>query len=286
MKRIIMTALTIVAIFGEVLAQPKIDGRTPIREKRGYDQRIVVDTATVRVLYALNAKDIKDENTYLDLGKLEVGVRMQKYSSEFVYTSDLEIAKWKQEKGYSGYVPKTFFLRGERKDYWSELVYSDYFIVGNSLTEWACMPLWAEKDNGRYTEQWPLMQWTLQDSTQTILDHRCQKAICHFRGRDFVAWFAADVPVKGGPWKFGGLPGCILKVYDTQHIYEWEAVGIERGTFPICQYPELLYPKTSRKRIWKLQKEYTENYLNAIGWTSLEGRPAPKRIPFEQLEVE
>ena len=285
MKRIIIL-LTILAVCGEVWAQPKINGRAPVREKRGYDKRIVVDTANVRILYALNAKDVKDENTYLDLGKLEVGRRMQKYCSEFVYTSDLEVAKWKKEKGHQGYVPKTFFIRGENTDNWSELVYSDYFIEGNSLTEWACMPLYAEKDNGRYTEQWPLMQWSLQDSTQTILGHRCQKATCHFRGRDFVAWFAADVPIKGGPWKFGGLPGCILKVYDTQHLYEWEAVAIERGTFPICQYPESLYPKATRKRIWKLQKEYTENYLNAIGWTSLEGRPTPKRVPFEQLEKE
>ena len=285
MKRIIIL-LTILAVCGEVWAQPKINGRAPVREKRGYDKRIVVDTATVRVLYALNAKDIKDEDTYLDLGKLEVGGRMSKYSSEFVYTSDLEVAKWKKEKGHQGYVPKTFFIRGENTENWSELVYSDYFIEGNRLTEWACMPLYAEKDNGRYTEQWPLMQWSLQDSTQAILGHRCQKATCHFRGRDFVAWFAADVPIKGGPWKFGGLPGCILKVYDTQHLYEWEAVAIERGTFPICQYPESLYPKATRKRIWKLQKEYTENYLNAIGWTSLEGRPTPKRVPFEQLEKE
>ena len=285
MKRIIIL-LTILAVCGEVWAQPKINGRAPVREKRGYDKRIVVDTATVRVLYALNAKDIKNEDTYLDLGKLEVGGRMSKYSSEFVYTSDLEVAKWKKEKGHQGYVPKTFFIRGENTENWSELVYSDYFIEGNRLTEWACMPLYAEKDNGRYTEQWPLMQWSLQDSTQTILGHRCQKATCHFRGRDFVAWFAADVPIKGGPWKFGGLPGCILKVYDTQHLYEWEAVAIERGTFPICQYPESLYPKATRKRIWKLQKEYTANYLNAIGWTSLEGRPTPKRVPFEQLEKE
>ena len=285
MKRIIIF-LTILAVCGEVWAQPKINGRAPVREKRGYDKRIVVDTANVRILYALNAKDVKDENTYLDLGKLEVGRRMQKYSSEFVCTSDLEVAKWKKEKGHQGYVPKTFFIRGENTDNWSELVYSDYFIKGNTLTEWACMPLYAEKDNGRYTEQWPLMKWTLTSETLTILGHRCQKATCHFRGRDFVAWFAADVPIKGGPWKFGGLPGCILKVYDTQHLYEWEAVAIERGTFPICQYPESLYPKTTRKRIWKLQKEYTENYLNAIGWTSLEGRPAPKRVSFEQLEKE
>ncbi|MBQ9362009.1 MAG: GLPGLI family protein, partial [Bacteroidaceae bacterium] len=121
---------------------------------------------------------------------------------------------------------------------------------------------------------------------QTILGHRCQKATCRFRGRDFVAWFAADVPIKGGPWKFGGLPGCILKVYDVQKIYVWEAVAIERGTYPVMQYPDKLYPKSTRKSVWQRQKKYAEDYLNAIGWTSLEGRPTPPKIHFEPLEKE
>ncbi|MBQ7421677.1 MAG: GLPGLI family protein [Bacteroidaceae bacterium] len=283
MRRIMFIAL-VLAVCSGAWAQPKANGKAPIREKRGYDQRRVVDTASVRVLYALNAKDIKDENTYLDLGKLEVGKRMCKYSSEFIYLSDLEVTKWKREKGHRGYVPKTFFIRGDKPKEWSELVYSDYFVQGDKLTEWASMPLYAEKDNGRYTEPWPLMRWELKDSTKTILHHKCQMATCHFRGRDFIAWFAPDVPIKGGPWKLGGLPGCILKVYDTQFYYKWEAVAIERGTFPICQYPETLYPTASRKRIWKLQKEYTENYWNAVGvvW---ESGPV-KRIKYEQLEKE
>lgn len=130
------------------------------------------------------------------------------------------------------------------------------------------------------------MKWMLGKETQTILGHRCQKATCRFRGRDFVAWFAADVPIKGGPWKFGGLPGCILKVYDTKKIYVWEVVAIERGKFQITQYPDKLYPKASRNRIYKLQTRYNEDYYQAIGWTSLEGRPTPGKVPFEPLEKE
>ena len=285
-KRIITLILALAAVCGGAMAQPKVNGEAPIREKRGYNQRIVIDTATVRVLYALNAKDIKDENTYLDLGKLEIGKRVKKYSSEFIYTSDLEVIRWKREKGHKGNVPKTFFIRGEKADKWSELVYSDYIVRGNELKEYACFPLWAERENSSYTEPWPLMQWTLADEQQTILGHRCQKATCRFRGRDFVAWFATDVPIKGGPWKFGGLPGCILKVYDVQKIYVWEAVAIERGTYQIMQYPNKLYPKSTRKSVWQRQKKYNEDYWNAIGWTSLEGRPTPKKIHFEPLEKE
>ena len=285
-KRIISIILALASVCGGAMAQPKVNGETPIREKRGYNQRIVIDTATVRVLYALNAKDIKDENTYLDLGKLEIGKRVKKYSSEFIYTSDLEVIRWKREKGHKGNVPKTFFIRGEKADKWSELVYSDYIVRGNELKEYACFPLWAERENSSYTEPWPLMRWSLADEQQTILGHRCQKATCRFRGRDFVAWFAADVPVKGGPWKFGGLPGCILKVYDVQKIYVWEAVAIERGTYQIMQYPDKLYPKSTRKSVWQRQTKYNEDYWNAIGWISLEGRPTPPKIHFEPLEKE
>ena len=285
-KRIISIIIALASVCGGAMAQPKVNGETPIREKRGYNQRIVIDTATVRVLYALNAKDIKDENTYLDLGKLEIGKRVKKYSSEFIYTSDLEVIRWKREKGHKGNVPKTFFIRGEKADKWSELVYSDYIVRGNELKEYACFPLWAERENSSYTEPWPLMQWTLADEQQTILGHRCQKATCRFRGRDFVAWFATDVPIKGGPWKFGGLPGCILKVYDVQKIYVWEAVAIERGTYQIMQYPNKLYPKSTRKSVWQRQIKYNEDYWNAIGWMSLEGRPTPPKVTFEPLEKE
>lgn len=288
MKRTIIILSILIAISGGMQAQPKQNGRVPAREKRGYDQRQVIDTARVRVLYALNAKDIKDENTYIDLGKLEVGKNVRKYSSEFLSKSDQAAMQWKKDKSHDKNVPKSFWMGGqkEHQEHWSELVFSDYIIKGNQLTEFSAMPLWCERDNGRYTEDWPQMKWNLSDEKQTILGHSCQKATCRFRGRDYVAWFATDMPVKGGPWKFGGLPGCILKVYDTKHLYVWEAVAIERGTFPITQYPERFFPKVSRDRIYKLQKRYNENYWGAIGWTSEDGSSPSRKSKFEPLELE
>ena len=288
MKKAIIFIGLLLAVCVSAQAQPKQNGRVPTREKRGYDQRIVIDTASVRVLYALNAKDIKDEDTYIDLGKLEVGKNVRKYSSEFLNLSDLEAIEWrKHNKSTTQNVPKSFWMGGqkEHREHWSELVFSDYIIRDNKLTEYSCMPSYAERNNGRYTEDWAQMKWTLTDETQTILDHVCQKATCHWRGRDFVAWFAADIPIKGGPWKFGGLPGCILKVHDADNLYAWEAVAIENGTFPITQYPDSFYPKNSRERIYKLQKRYNENYWGAIGWSSQDAA-APRKSAFEPLELE
>ncbi|MDE7387618.1 MAG: GLPGLI family protein [Muribaculaceae bacterium] len=287
MKRAIIIIGLLIAACGALQAQPKQNGRIPTREKRGYDQRSVIDTAHVRVLYALNAKEIKDENTYIDLGKLEAGKNVHKYSSEFLNLSDQAAIRWKKEKGHTDNVPKSLWMGGqkEHQEHWSELVFSDYIIRDNHLTEYSAMPLWGERDNGRYTEEWPLMKWALEDETQTILGHKCQKATCRFRGRDFVAWFATDVPIKGGPWKFGGLPGCILKVYDKDKLYVWEAVAIERGTYPITVYSERFFPKASREHIYKLQKRYNENYWGTIGWTNEDGT-TPGKSAFQPLEME
>jgi len=123
--------MLLTAFIISLFAQPKKNGHVPVREKRGYNQRIVIDTARVRVLYALNAKDIKDENTYIDLGKLEVGKRIRKYSSEFLHLSDQAAIKWKKETNFQGNVPKHFWMGGqkEHQDHWSELVFSDYIII-------------------------------------------------------------------------------------------------------------------------------------------------------------
>ena len=287
-KRIITLIIALASVCGGAVAQPKVSGRVPTREKRGYDQQIVIDTASVRVLYALNAKDIKDENTYIDLGKLEVGRRVKKYSSEFIDLSDEEAVKWKKKTGHTGYVPKSFWIGGrpELHENWSELVFSDYFIRGNELKEYACFPLWAERENSSYTEPWPLMQWSLADDQQTILGHRCQKATCRFRGRDFVAWFATDVPIKGGPWKFGGLPGLIVKVYDTDHLYTFECTGVERVRRPMVRSKYARRKPIKRETVLKLERKINENPAKTLGWKDLDGNALSKVYPYEPLELE
>ena len=49
-KKIITIIIALAAVCGGASAQPKQNGRVPVREKRGYNQRIIIDTASVRVL--------------------------------------------------------------------------------------------------------------------------------------------------------------------------------------------------------------------------------------------
>ena len=56
--------------------------------------------------------------------------------------------------------------------------------------------------------------WKLNNDTKKIGNFNCQKATIKFRGRNYTAWFTNEIPVRYGPWKFQGLSGLILEVYD------------------------------------------------------------------------
>ncbi|WP_281166433.1 GLPGLI family protein [Riemerella columbina] len=66
--------------------------------------------------------------------------------------------------------------------------------------------------------------WKLIDETKTINSFVCNKAEVHFRGRDWVAWYSTEIPFPYGPYKFGGLPGLIIKITDTKGDYDFKLV--------------------------------------------------------------
>ena len=62
----------------------------------------------------------------------------------------------------------------------------------------------------------PAINWHISSNTANFGELHCQKATCHFKGRDYIAWFCPDLPVRVGPWKLNGLPGVIVDAYDTK----------------------------------------------------------------------
>ncbi|SHL47243.1 GLPGLI family protein [Flavobacterium xanthum] len=71
------------------------------------------------------------------------------------------------------------------------------------------------------TEKTPKMHWELIDETKVKDAITLSKAICEFRGRKYIAWYALEFPLKYGPWKLHGLPGLIFEVYDETKRYNW-----------------------------------------------------------------
>jgi hypothetical protein len=74
----------------------------------------------------------------------------------------------------------------------------------------------------------PVIDWTIGVDTQTFYGLHCQKATCHFKGRDYIAWFCPDLPVHTGPWKLNGLPGVIVDARDTKNEVIFQFDGVEK----------------------------------------------------------
>ena len=277
-----------------LFAQPK-KAHCPIPNHRDVGKATIIDTTRIRVWYAFNADNVKDENTYIDQGRLDIGKRVTKYCSDFLTRSDSLIAVWKKKNPNAGGAPRFLGNGGKNKEEWSEYQYSDIFVSKGQMTVYATMPMGLGKYNSYYTEPYPLQQWTMGTETQTILGHMCQKATCSWRGRDFVAWFAPDIPVKAGPWKFGGLPGLILKVEDTSGAYRFEAVQILSKAYPIHKYDFKTYSASTREKVWKWQKQFNENWWKASDYhkASIDGagkvvigEAVSIHTPYDPLELE
>lgn len=118
-------------------------------------------------------------------------------------------------------------------------------------------------DHYQYEDDINPQEWVLhEESAKNILGYKCQKATCKFRGREWTAWFALDIPVSDGPWKFCGLPGLIMEVYDKGEQYYFCINGLqqENETEPIYFGTDgkdiSLFQMIKRKDLLKLQYNY------------------------------
>lgn len=264
-KRLVIIIIILAFVCSGVSAQRKQSGARANGSHIIVLGRKVIDTANLRIKYAWGATDITQDSTYLDCGQLLIGQHMTKYSSWFVEVADSQRVEWARKNPNAQSVPNgTWWMRGKVPGIWSEYQYSNIFIHGDTLNEWAVMPMGQEWPQ-RYEEKWSGQEWTLEEDTASFLGHSCQKATCRWRGRDYVAWFAPDIPIRRGPWKFGGLPGLIMKIHDVDSLYVFEVVAIEKGNFPIYQYPKEEFMKSTRTHTWKLQIAYNRNYLKTAG---------------------
>lgn len=96
------------------------------------------------------------------------------------------------------------------------------------------------------------LNWEMTEETTEIIGYICQKAETDYCGRHWVVWYSREIPVDGGFWKFSGLPGMVLKASDSDHYFDFTAIGIEKTQEPIFDFPK------KRKRLSREQFRETE----------------------------
>ncbi|MDE5664320.1 MAG: GLPGLI family protein [Duncaniella sp.] len=189
------------------------------------DKATTVDTARYKVTYLLKYKFHPDQrDAYNDSRIVQIGKRCVKDYSDIINHFD-SLATEQVRRGAESYSnvsgnpwPLEIIrpIRGNKADLKYRLSLSSFFVYSDSV---------------------PSMEWNFSDeNTDSIMGYDCRKATVEFAGRSYTAWFTPEIPLPFGPYKFGGLPGLILKVEDAEQQFVWEAVGFERTNAPIMEY--------------------------------------------------
>lgn len=116
-----------------------------------------------------------------------------------------------------------------------------------------------------YTEDLKLFNWHLSETTDTIAGYKVQKAMADFGGRSWIAWFSPEIPYNDGPYKFNGLPGLIVKIYDTQNHYVFELTSIEKPEKTVdIEFIEKDYFKTTKMRFFRAEDYARADIVNKV----------------------
>ena len=138
-KKLITLIIVLTALCSGANAQPK-NAYCSAPSHRGAGKMTVIDTTRIRVWYAFNADNVKDVNTYIDHQRLDIGKRVTKYYSDFLFRSDSLVALWHKSHPGAQSVPIRLGNGGKKPDTWSEYEYSDLFIENGKMTAYATMP--------------------------------------------------------------------------------------------------------------------------------------------------
>lgn len=130
-----------------------------------------------------------------------------------------------------------------------------------------------------YEDTLNAQNWVIQDSSKLILGHECQKAVCHYRGHCWTAWFAMDIPITDGPWKLCGLPGLIMEATSEDNSHTFKLLGLERVSKEPIVFSKT-YVGNNKFEKTTFEKFLKEQYIFLFGdfqsQTQLQGIDIPK----------
>ena len=267
MKSILLSLIVVACSMG-LSAQVLVNGGNKIARLAKSEH---IDKAVMDIIYCHNTVDpiLDEERDEYEI--LQIGNNATKYGdygsfrldSTIMTLDSTKIARSEYHKLYFTYQPGSefvFIYPMQQKLIFRGRVFSDYYV---------------------YNEPVPAIDWTLSDGETTICGYTCHKATGDFRGRKWTAWYADEIPMGAGPWKFGGLPGAILKLEDSAGEHEFEAVTVRKSNHPIVEEEKNLFT-TTREEYNRSLAEYMNNPAGTISGSELAPRNADgseKKLP-------
>lgn len=109
------------------------------------------------------------------------------------------------------------------------------------------------------------MRWDIHPDTTMIQELVCQKATIDWGGRNWTAWFAIDLPISDGPYKFCGLPGLIMSISDDNRYFAFDVVVIQKAKQKVLPFDKIRSDirliKTTETNFYKERKKLRDNMV-------------------------
>lgn len=106
--------------------------------------------------------------------------------------------------------------------------------------------------------------WKLENETKNISNIDCQKATTELFGRKWIAWYSQEYPFPFGPYKFYGLPGLILELYDSKNDYYFSVYRIKKEKNTIINFDlQKNYIETNKNKFLEIadKNTYDANFI-------------------------
>lgn len=195
-----------------------------------------------------DSTNIVSQNTFLNIEKdLSTFFSEAPYLADSIIAADEKLGKKINFKALPGdllgcYIQKN--LSSKKVSY-----YSDEF----------------DEHEYEYSEE-PKLIWKISKKTKEILGYKVYLAYTRYAGRNYEAYFTPEIPIQDGPYKFFGLPGLILEIYDEKKDHHFLATGIskEKRISIDDRITKKKYIETSKPKFIEMRKNHIETPLKRM----------------------
>jgi GLPGLI family protein len=225
------------------------------------EEKTVLDKINYHITYELTFQPSTDTvATSNEKMMLLVGDSTSLFFSKNAFVRDSIMASFKSDKADISQMMAA--MKSAPKSIFS------YEIIKRSNSQKVTYQEKVFMDKLAYEEDLPAVKWNITNETATKADYPCQKATTTYGGRDYEAWFSFQIPIQDGPYKFSGLPGLIVDMYDSEDQYHFTLAGLEKATLGEIEVSEKNLLNVSKSKFTEMKTDFTENpfkMINASG---------------------
>ena len=284
MKKTLLIAVMLIAATAGMQAQARMSGKQIV-------QPAITDTlelANYIVYYNIKTPDHKSSRPMV--GELRIGNKYVLFQDYYQFKMDsvanhfATLGKVKSQKYIEAQISvgmgKSNFEETVLRNVAADSISTNCYILASG---YIC-----------YREPSPAMDWQVVPGDTIIGGYECGKATLDFGGRHYVAWYAHELELPYGPYKFGGCPGLIVDLRDTAGDYSFAFSGIRKADTPAPIYLKASYngktmPRDEYRRTVRNSKENNSAILKDSGVEIIGADGKPRELPkreYSPIELE